>query len=104
MNQNEIIGQLVANSIILTAQLANEVCIQTRGEFIVPESDYIHLVKEFQVRLAKRLMPVKTNADVKEEASKFISELLSKNSQEDATNELSNGESPEGSEDKEVVE
>lgn len=76
MNQNEIIQGLIANSILITAQLSNEVSIQTKGEFIIPEQDYLHLVKEFQVRIAKRIMPIKTQSDLKDEAQKYVSELL----------------------------
>ena len=76
MNQNEVISGLVANAIITTAQLANELCIQTKGEFIIPEADYLHLVKDFQYRIAKRIMPLKTSQELKEEATKFIKELL----------------------------
>ena len=76
MNQNEIISGLVANAILTTAQLANELCIQTKGEFIIPEADYLHIVKEFQYRIAKRIMPIKTSDDLKDEATKYIKELL----------------------------
>jgi hypothetical protein len=78
MNQEQIISNLISNSILMTAHLANEVCIQTNGVSIIPETDYLYIVKEFQVRLAKRIIPVKSQDDVKDEARKFITELLSK--------------------------
>lgn len=87
MNQNEIIQGLVANSILLTAHIANEVSIQTKGESIVPEQDYLHLVKEFQVRIAKRIMPIRTQEDLKEEAKKFVTELIENSNKEEVNGE-----------------
>jgi hypothetical protein len=76
MNQNEILSGLIANAVIITAHLANEICVQTQGQYIIPEEDYLHLVKDFQVSLAKRIMPVKSRDDIKEEAKKFITALM----------------------------
>lgn len=76
--QEQIIGQMVANSIMTTALLANELCIQSKGEFIIPEIDYVAYVKDFQVIISRSLHPVLTNEILKEEAKKYISELLSK--------------------------
>lgn len=90
MNQEQILSNLIANSIVMTAHLANEICIQTNGAFIIPETDYLYIVKEFQVKLAKRLMPVKSQEDIKDEAKKFITDLLSKLTKENE-NESSNG-------------
>lgn len=77
--QEQIIGQMVASSIMTTALLANELCIQSKGEFIIPEIDYVAYVKDFQVIISRSLHPVLTNEILKEEAKKYISELLSKN-------------------------
>lgn len=97
MNQGEIVQNLIANAIMLTAQLANEVTIQTKGEFLVPESDYLHLVKEFQVRLAKRIMPVRTQEDIKEEAKKFIAEIIKNSQSEDNSGTSDSGTNTESS-------
>jgi hypothetical protein len=78
MNQNEIITSLIANSIITTASIANEISIQTKGEYIIPESDYLHIVKEFQVRLSKRIMPLVTQDDLRGEVKSYVEGLLSK--------------------------
>jgi hypothetical protein len=67
---------MVANAVLTTALLANEICIQTKGEFVLQEEDYIVVVKNFQVALSRKIMPVKTQADLKEEAKKYIADLL----------------------------
>lgn len=90
MNQDQVISSLVGHAIILTAHLANEVCIQTNGQFIVPENDYLEIVKEFQFRLSKRIMPVKSEQDLKEESKKYIAELI-KNSTKGTEDGLSDG-------------
>ena len=95
MNQNEVLSGLITNAILMTAQLANEVCIQTKGEFLVPETDYLHLVKEFQYRIAKRIMPIQTQDDLKEEARKYILEIIeaSRKGEQDANNDSGKSES-----------
>jgi hypothetical protein len=89
---NEIIQSLIGNAIITTAYLANELCIQTSGQNIIPEEDYLYIVKDFQTVISKRIMPVKSQDDIKEEAKKYIKELLSrltKESENESTNGLS---------------
>ena len=76
INQVPSHEMIVGNAILTTALLANEVCVQTKGEFILQEEDYIYVVKNFQVALSKKIMPVKTQEELKQEAKKYISELL----------------------------
>ena len=73
---NEIIQSLIGNAIITTAYLANELCIQTNGQNIIPEEDYLYIVKDFQTIISKRIMPMKGPQDIKEEAQKYIKGLL----------------------------
>jgi hypothetical protein len=73
---NEVVGQLIANAIVTTALLSNELCIQTKGEYLIHESDYLHYVKDFQDTLARKIVPVSSLEGMREEASKYISELL----------------------------
>jgi hypothetical protein len=75
---NEVLGQLIANGIVTTALLSNELCIQTKGEYLIPESDYLHYVKDFQHTLARKIVPVSSLEGMREEASKYISELITK--------------------------
>jgi hypothetical protein len=99
MAHDEVISNLIGNAILLTAQLANEFCIQTKGEFIIPEADYLHLVKDFQVRVSKRIMPVRTQEDLKSEATKYVTELLEKSKKEnthDGINEQGSNSSTVG--------
>lgn len=76
--QEQIIGQLVSNSILTTALLSNELCVQSKGEFIIPENDYVAYVRDFQVIISRSLHTVITNEILKQEAKKYISELLLK--------------------------
>lgn len=81
MNE-QIAMNLVSNAIVTTAMLANEMNIQTKGEFLIPEEDYLHYVKAFQFKLSKRLVPIQSKEDLKLEAKAYIAEIL-KSSGED---------------------
>ena len=74
----ENVELMVANSILTTALLSNEVCIQTKGEFILQEEDYIIVVKNFQAQLAKKIVPIRTQDELRDEAKKYIADLLLK--------------------------
>jgi hypothetical protein len=78
IQQQQHLSSLIGNAIVTTAVLCNEISIQTDGKFILPEEDYLLLVKDFQTVLSKRLMPVKSSLDVKEEARKFVKDLVEK--------------------------
>jgi hypothetical protein len=97
MQNTEIIQSIIANAIVTTARLANELSIQTKGEFLIPEEDYIHIVKDFQAVLAKRIMPLKTKTDLEEESRKYISQLLAnhKEKEDDRSGTAVDGEDKE---------
>jgi hypothetical protein len=79
MNMNKIgmgTDEKVFNAIFTTALLANELCVQTQGQFIIPELDYIHYVQDFNYKMAKKIIPIKTHDDFKDEVKKYVSELI----------------------------
>lgn len=96
LNTNEV---LIANSILTTALLANEVCIQTKGEFILQEEDYIYVVKNFQTELTRKIVPIKTQSELKEEARKYITEILKKLSSEESNDSGANSTESKSSSD-----
>lgn len=75
MNE-QILAEVISNSIITTAILANEMCIQSNGLYILPEVDYLYYVKDFQFKISRRLMPIKNQEDLKLEAKAYISEII----------------------------
>jgi hypothetical protein len=76
-NENQVNG-LISNAILTTAMLSNEVCIQTKGESLFPEHDYVSLVGNFQLIMSKKIMPPKNQTELKEEAKKYITDILRK--------------------------
>ncbi len=78
MNGGDIIKQMVGNAVLITGVIANAWFVETKGEYLIPEEDYLDLVNAFQTRLAKRLMPAKTIQDLREEAQKYVAETFAK--------------------------
>lgn len=72
---NEGLKALIANSIITTAGIANELFIVSNGTMLLAETDYVTLVANFQQAMAKKIMPIKTTLEFKEEIKKFVAEL-----------------------------
>jgi predicted RNase H-like HicB family nuclease len=70
------ISNLVKNTVIMTASMVNQVTIQTNGEFIFPPHDYVVMVNNFQISLAKRIMPLKTLEEVEEAIKLYVTALL----------------------------
>jgi hypothetical protein len=87
---SQIIGELISNAIITTAYIANEMCVQSNGMFLIPETDYLHYVKDFQATMARKIVPIKTTEDFKEEVKKYIREILSKHKEVEDGSESNN--------------
>jgi len=82
------VNGLISNAILTTAMLANEVSIQTNGEFLFQEPDYVKLVSNFQLVLSKMIMQPRSQQDLKDAAKKYITEILN---QINKDNENDNG-------------
>jgi hypothetical protein len=91
-NGNQV-GNLLNNAITTTAILANEVSIQTNGEFLMHEQDYVSLVGNFQLVLSKKIMQPKTADELKDEAKKYITDILKKLNMGNKNDNNDNGDS-----------
>jgi hypothetical protein len=100
VNNNQI-GSIVNNAIMTTALLANEVCIQTKGEFLFHEQDYSRLVGNFQIMISKKIMPPKTQQDLRNEITKYITDIL-KQLNEEKSNDNTSGTSVTDTESKSI--
>lgn len=74
-NGNQV-GNLINNAILTTAMIANEVCIQSKGEWMLPEQDYAPIIQNFQLVMSKKIMPPKTHNELKEEIKKYVTEII----------------------------
>ena len=79
----------VANAVATTCLLCNAVQIRTKGEAMMAVDDALPLYTEFQRRMQTRLMPIKSQEELKEEVIKFISEIYEalERQQEEASKE-----------------
>ena len=70
------IGEVINATIATTALLANRFSVALKGEYLLPDEDYIRLVPEFQRRLSRLIMPIRTKDELVAKADEFINELL----------------------------
>jgi len=92
----EIIKLMVGSAVMSVTAICNEWIVQTQGKYLLPEEEVLSLLEEFQHRLAKRLMPAKTIDDIREEAAKFVSDILAR-AKEALNADSGNGEGAETS-------
>lgn len=75
--QNNHVKEIM-DAIYVTAMMANELCVQSKGELLIPEEDYMAHVSLFKTQASSRIIAIQSKDDLKEEMKKYVVGLLSK--------------------------
>jgi hypothetical protein len=75
--QNNHVKEIM-DAIYVTAMMANELCVQSKGELLIPEEDYMVHVSLFKTQANSRIIAIQTKDDLKDEMKKYVVGLLSK--------------------------